>query len=88
MTAFLLSAFPWLIAGVSIGVLAVNLRGISESFDDGKNVNDTFIGDGLTAGMLFGVSAGMFFSLGLLYTVSIGSLAGAAFGSCFRKRKR
>jgi len=84
------TALPWLIGGISLGVLARNLQNLKggADFEDGKNVNDTFAGEATLCGMMIGLLVSMIFSVGLLFTMIPGILAGLAFGTSFKKRKR
>lgn len=90
MSELFFSALPWLIAGISLGVLAKNLHSLKggAKFDDGKSINDTFAAESALCGMLVGVLVSMACSIGLLLTLTLGILAGLAFGTSFKKRKR
>lgn len=90
MKELFFSALPWLIAGISLGVLARNLQDLKGGgeFEDGKNINDTFASESALCGMVIGVLVSMIFSIGLLLTMTLGILAGLAFGTSFKKRKR
>jgi len=90
MANLIFSALPWLIGGISLGVLARNLQNLKggAKFDDGKNINDTFAGEATLCGMMIGLLVSMICSVGLLFTIIPGILAGLAFGTSFKKRKR
>ena len=90
MKELIFSALPWLIGGVSLGVLARNMHNLKggADFEDGKNINDTFAGEATLCGMMIGLLVSMVCSVGLLFTIVPGILAGLAFGTSFKKRKR
>ncbi len=90
MNEILIAALPWLIGGISIGKLYSNLKKLKNraEFEDGKNINDTYAGEGVTCGMCLGIAVSIMFSIGLGLTLLLGILAGLAFGTSFKKPKR
>ena len=90
MIQLIFTALPWLIGGVSLGILARNIKNLKggADFEDGKNINDTFAGEATLCGMMIGLLVSMICSVGLLFTIIPGILAGLAFGTSFKKRKR
>ena len=81
MKDFILAALPFVLTGISVAVIIVNVNK-SKSKD-----KETYICEGMSIGMCFGVAVGSMILEHLGIFLSLGMLIGEAIGSCIKKNK-
>ena len=81
MKDFILAALPFVLIGISIAVIIVNAN---KNKSKGK---ETYICEGMSIGMCFGVTVGSLIPEHLGLFLSLGMLIGEAIGSFIKKNK-
>lgn len=76
IVSFLKNALPFIIIGVSVIVIVVNI-----------NKKDTYLSEGMIFGVMLGAMIGYSFKLKLELCISLGMIVGEAIGSIVVKKK-
>ena len=76
VVSFLKNALPFIIFGISVVVIVVNL-----------NKKNTYLSEGMLFGIAIGVAVGYGFKLHLELCIALGMIVGEAVGSLFVKKK-
>ena len=76
VVSFLKNALPFIIFGISVVVIVINL-----------NKKNTYLSEGMLFGIAIGVAVGYGFKLQLELCIALGMIVGEAVGSLFVKKK-
>ena len=81
---FVLAALPWVLMGVALAVVATLFARREKT--GRKPVKETYMGEGVALGMLFGVAIGSTGAVELSTGLSMGLMLGMVVGLCIEKK--
>ena len=81
---FVLAALPWVLMGVALAVVATLFARREKT--GRKPVKETYMGEGVALGMLFGVAIGSTGTVELSIGLSMGLMLGMVVGMCIEKK--
>ena len=83
---FVLAALPWVLMGVALAVVATLFARREKT--GRKPVKETYMGEGVALGMLFGVAIGSSGVIDLSIGMSIGMMLGMVIGMSMEKKDK